>query len=114
MSKPVYLYFLRQPRLSRVKIGISNDPEKRRSYIESAAHISTELLWSKRYPSRSKARAAEKACLRQFSRHKTRGEYFSDDVKLNHVQKYVATLDRKPRRSYWPLWVTAIAAAVFC
>lgn len=71
----VYVYFI-QKGYGSFKIGVSVDPEKRLSALQTANHAELFLIAKFPFSSRSEAMQVEKSLHRKFARFRLEGEWF--------------------------------------
>lgn len=90
MIEKCYVYLMRDSRNGLYKIGISSDPGRRESTLQSE-QPKIELIASKSYVNRKMALIIEKALHETFGHKRSRGEWFNLDAE--DVHEISATLD---------------------
>jgi hypothetical protein len=72
LSRPTYLYVIGAPGSTTVKIGMTNDPDKRLQQIQCMCPIKLHLIWARPAPYQ-----LERALHRHFAAQRSHGEWFT-------------------------------------
>lgn len=93
-----YLYFIAPPEKSYVKIGISDDVDRRLKQFQTAHWETLKVIRKIKCKDRKEAQFLETELHRKFSRKRVKGEWFKSDGQLDYfIKNFDPTTNNKER-----------------
>jgi len=91
----MYVYFIRAGKKGPIKVGITNEVEKRLETLQTANAYKLEILALIGCRSRSEALNIEKKVHKFYRRQNIRGEWFTGDIDLKRMNERFGSYDYK-------------------
>jgi predicted GIY-YIG superfamily endonuclease len=95
-----HVYIIRNGKKGGYKIGVARDVEKRRDSLQTGNPVELYIVAKFDFGSQAKAYQMESALHKMFKRHRIRGEWFDNRIRLARVDAYFKTNFVAQKKAY--------------